>query len=322
MTFLSAMLPGLRELRPTIAGGFLWLATAYFALGWAIPTRAEIDADPDSLAFAFVRLQDALGAVGSAGALVFIAFAVGSVTERFGLVDLRPRVVRHRYLRLRVFIFMQRAKGRFASDPAPAKWPEEAQLEYATAIATIEGFALDNRMHPRTGSMSYVLRLLTPGFWPLGRLRPSFNELLEADEPYRPTEVTILGDEITRATAGHRQLRHSRQALELRIATELRDEPLAREVVYRTLAETQLRVAISVPGALLLISLMIRSILELQNNRIGELYVVGSSLLFLFALFAWASAMQDSLGRATHDAGRMIADLTGQEETSTREIGE
>lgn len=309
MSFLSAMLPGLRELRPIIAGGFLWLAAGYFALGWAIPARSEIDTDPDSLAFAFVRLVDALGTVGSAGALAFVAFAVGSVTERFGLADLSPRIVRERYLRNETVSLIRRLGGLDSiASPAPSDLPEHLSKEFAALTPVIYRFALDNGMGSKGGRLPISLRLFTRGVSLRGHIMVDdtpldLTERLNASELRR---IRDLARNITTATTDRRQLRHG---LEIRIARDLREEPLARDVVYRTLAETQLRVAISVPGALLLISLGVRISLDLRGDALLPVSILASA----FALLAWTSAMQDNLNVAMLDANRMIDVLSGRQ---------
>ena len=81
MQFLSNLVPGLREARSALVGGYGWLFVAYLIIG-------EV---PDTEGTRFESLADAIGPAGIAIVVSFVAYVIGSFVE-----DLFSNVVRIR----------------------------------------------------------------------------------------------------------------------------------------------------------------------------------------------------------------------------------
>ena len=85
MSFLTNLLPGLRQLRTPLAAGLIWLFAGWLAFAPAIPDRATatgVIAD-------VYRLSAAVGKVPTLAAAAFAAFLVGVLSARIseGLAD-------------------------------------------------------------------------------------------------------------------------------------------------------------------------------------------------------------------------------------------
>ena len=72
---LSAVLPGLREVRSAVAAGYLWLLVGWLALRETLPTREGASGVWD----AFYELGDITGAIGLGAAATFAAYLLGSL---------------------------------------------------------------------------------------------------------------------------------------------------------------------------------------------------------------------------------------------------
>jgi hypothetical protein len=73
---IANLLPGIRELRAPLAAGYLWLIAAWFLLHDSVPTEHEASG---LLADAY-DLADAVGRVGVAAAVAFVAYLIGSLS--------------------------------------------------------------------------------------------------------------------------------------------------------------------------------------------------------------------------------------------------
>lgn len=71
MQFLTNLLPGLRDARSALIGGYGWLFVAYLFVG-------EV---PDPTGTRFESLADAIGPLGVAIAVSFVAYLIGSFVE-------------------------------------------------------------------------------------------------------------------------------------------------------------------------------------------------------------------------------------------------
>jgi hypothetical protein len=73
---LFSLLPGLRELRAPLIGGYLWLSAAWLVWGQSVPTSGT-----DSTYSRLWELINALGPVGDAAAVSVVAYLLGSLVQ-------------------------------------------------------------------------------------------------------------------------------------------------------------------------------------------------------------------------------------------------
>jgi hypothetical protein len=84
MNVLSAVLPGLRDVRTPLAVGLTWLAAAWVAFNDLVPTRERAQGLPESV----YRLSDIIGSGATLAVLTFSAYLLGILVNANVMRDL------------------------------------------------------------------------------------------------------------------------------------------------------------------------------------------------------------------------------------------
>jgi|GEM_PF-4399644 len=99
MGTLFSVLPGLREIRAPLAGGYVWLAAGWLIWGDALPTE-----DDAPIYHRFAELIHALGPIGIAVLVSIMGYLIGSLVQST-VTSLRAQwmkfIILRRYLKLR-----------------------------------------------------------------------------------------------------------------------------------------------------------------------------------------------------------------------------
>jgi len=82
MSFLTTLLPGLRDLRAPLAAGYLWLVATWLAFAQRIPTEKSAEGVWNDI----YRLGQIAGRPGALAASAFAAYLLGILTERLSLL--------------------------------------------------------------------------------------------------------------------------------------------------------------------------------------------------------------------------------------------
>lgn len=135
MSFLSYLVPALREVRAPLIGGYLWLLLGWLWVGHLVPSQDELEAG--SVLATLYRLRDVVGPAGVVVALSVTAYLVGSVISEFVDVILRRRLGGSNPERLKGLVNAMPEYGH-ATDRAERLYAEgELRLHVALPLAAI-----------------------------------------------------------------------------------------------------------------------------------------------------------------------------------------
>lgn len=222
MSFLSYLIPAVREIRAPLAGGYLWLLAAWLALAARVPDRAAVE--EGSIWEDLLRIEDAIGTGGVVVALSTAAYLVGSL-----LSEPVSAIFRQKFFdgdRLEA-LGQSVPESRFLVDAA-LRVGSEAEFRFhvaapllAVAIVIIE----------RSGAIGLALlfvALLVAGHGLLLGLRAERRTFYVMD--FIEDRRTQLSDEERRTAQAHVRARVSKQGRNLKLVLENAGPSIARDV--------------------------------------------------------------------------------------------
>ena len=165
MTFLSQILPAVRQVRAPVVGGYLWLLAGWLRWSESVPEPAN--AQENRYWHAMARLVDELGAVGAFAAVSVTAYLVGSLVaegislaiRQFGHLDTDE---------------MEQAReiweAKYAADVS-IRLLAEAELRFNVAIPLLVVMAVLPPTAWTIALLLFVLALAAHGVWLLRTAR-------------------------------------------------------------------------------------------------------------------------------------------------------
>ncbi len=192
---LTALLPGLREIRSAVAAGFLWMLAVWIALVDEVPPEGGASGVWDEL----FALRDALSPVGTGVAVTFAAYLIGSLS-----IPLFDPILTRMYRRLRLARFSRRHKQTVAL----ARLQSEVRVMALGILSGAGSHSLASYVRQR------VNEAVASGYWGGG-----FDDPVLQDQTYR----NVIGEMrlIERRLIGQESELHA-DLDRLRAETELR----------------------------------------------------------------------------------------------------
>lgn len=323
MGVLSSVIPGLREIRPNLAGGYLWLLCAYLGLRPLVDSRHDglLDGRTFALAEDVDRLVGGMGDLGRLAAVTALAYAVGLMAEEiretpftFGFqIDAQlPRLLTVAHSIRRVVA---------TDEPDESLSPEEEALDIAVADYVRSGFWAESRTHTVHDLIEVLAGRGRDGIAPAkiqleANLTQRLAEMLRPGGSVHPSMIgglmRMLRDwrnkNDTSPIGGSAGLRSRIQALELSAGRMAAANPAIENSIIRRFSEARTRRAVSLPGIVLILIVAVRynwyidPIWDSTSTAPGVWFIVPQLILFPIVCYMWwhATRGRDLLTEISH----------------------